>query len=278
MRLSCFAARLAFLAVLLASGAAAALGGAGAAHAAPGADPAPGKPVALELALAVDVSASISGGAMDFQFRGHAQAFRDPRLIQAIEASGGTGVAVAVIGFSGPGSARVLVPWTLVRGAADARAFADRVEAIARPEGAGSTAIGSALDAIRPMFAGNGFSGAQRTVDIVSNGFSNGGAPVEAARDRAVADGLTVNALVILDEYDWLEGYFAESVIGGPGSFVRTAESRESFAEALVQKLIAEMVQVRPVEGGADFAALAPEPVGSSRLIAASLRGARRNR
>ena len=218
------------------------------------------RPVALELVLAVDVSASISGPAMDLQFRGHAAAFRDPRLVQAVEASGGTGIAVSLVGFSGPGSMTVLVPWMLVRDAAEAGAVADRIDGIARPEAAGSTAIGSALEAIRPLFERNGFAGDRKTVDVVSNGFSNGGFPVEAARDRAVADGVTVNALAILDEYDWLEGYFAESVIGGFGSFVRTAEDRGSFAEALVRKLVAEIVQIHPSGEGSSFADLGHTP------------------
>jgi hypothetical protein len=219
--------------------------------------------VDLELALAVDASASISGGAMEFQLRGHAAAFRDERLVQAVEASGGRGIAVQLVEFSGPGSLEVLVPWTLVRDAAGARAFAGRIEAVRRPERQGSTAIGSAIDAIRPMFEGNGFEAPHRVIDVVSNGFSNGGALVEGARDRAVADGITINALAILDEYEWLESYFAESVIGGPGSFVRTAETRESFAEALVRKLIDEIVQAPlPPPGRGDLAEAAPRREG----------------
>jgi hypothetical protein len=201
-----------------------------------------GKPVDLELALAVDASASISGGALEFQLRGHAAAFRDPRLIQAVEAGGGAGIAVLVAEFSSPGATEVLVPWTLVRTAADARALADRIDALRRPPREGSTAVGSALDRLRPLFQGNGFAGARRVVDVVSNGFSNSGTLVEGARDRCVADGITINALAILDEYDWLEAYYAESVIGGDGAFVRTAETQESFAEALVSKLVDEIV------------------------------------
>ncbi len=217
------------------------------------------RPVELELALAVDASASISGGALEFQLRGHAAAFRDERLIQAVEAAGGRGIGVALVEFSSPGATEVLVPWTLVRDAAEARAFADRVEAVRRPQRQGSTAIGGAIDSIRPLFAENGFRGPRQVIDVVSNGFSNSGPMVEGARDRAVEAGITINALAILDEYDWLEAYFAESVIGGPGSFVRTAETRESFAEALVQKLIDEIVQAPdPPPGPGNLAALSP--------------------
>lgn len=38
-----------------------------------------GRSVDLELVLAVDASGSITTGALEFQLRGHAAAFRDPR-------------------------------------------------------------------------------------------------------------------------------------------------------------------------------------------------------
>ena len=83
----------------------------------------------------------------------------------------------------------------------------------------------------------------RRTIDISANGFSNAGIDPEVARDRAVARGITINALVILDEYDWLEAYFADAVIGGASAFVMTAEDRESFAASIFSKLLAEMAQ-----------------------------------
>jgi hypothetical protein len=129
----------------------------------------------------------------------------------------------------------------------------------------GSTALGGAILAALPLFEGNGFEGTRRVVDLVSNGFSNSGPPVETARDAAAAEGVTVNGLAILDEFDWLEAYFAESVIGGPGAFVRTAETRASFAEAILFKMIDEIVQGRDPGGRAVAAAEA----GAMEAVAA---------
>ncbi|WP_152613682.1 DUF1194 domain-containing protein, partial [Inquilinus limosus] len=107
---------------------------------------------------------------------------------------------------------------------------------------AGSTAIGSAvLDALE-LFKGSGFDSPRQTIDIVSNGFSNAGIDPTLARDAAEAAHVTVNALVILDEYDWLEGYYRQQVIGGIGAFVRTAEGRDTFIQALIAKLVDEIV------------------------------------
>ncbi|MGO1077245.1 DUF1194 domain-containing protein [Inquilinus sp. CA228] len=201
--------------------------------------PAP-QPVDLELVLLVDASASITTGALDFQLRGHAAAFRDDKVKAAIAA--GPGIAVTVARFDGPRTLKVLLPWRRLASAADADAFADAVLAAPAGQETGSTAIGSAvLDALE-LFKGSGFDGPRRTIDIVSNGFSNAGVDPSLARDTAEAADVTVNALVILDEYDWLEGYYRQQVIGGIGAFVRTAEGRDSFIQALIAKLIDEIV------------------------------------
>jgi hypothetical protein len=153
-----------------------------------------GKAVDLELVLAVDASGSITTGALEFQLRGHAAAFRDPQVADALTVGGNKAIAVTLV-------------------------------------------------------AGSGFTAPRRVIDICSNGFSNAGVDVSGARDRAVRQGVTINALAILDEYDWLEEYYVESVIGGPFAFVRTAESRESFADAILHKLVEEIAGV-PGGGG----------------------------
>ncbi|HMG49113.1 MAG TPA: DUF1194 domain-containing protein [Inquilinus sp.] len=200
------------------------------------------EPVDLSLVLLLDASASITTGALAFQLRGHAAAFRDDKVKAAIAAGPRGGIAVTLARFDGPHSLKVLVPWRRLAGAADAEAFADAVLTALAGEEAGATAIGSAvLDAL-PLFKANGFDSPRQTIDIVSNGFSNAGIDPSSARDAAEVAGVTVNALVILDEYDWLESYYRQSVIGGIGAFVRAADSKDSFIQALIAKLIDEMV------------------------------------
>src|SRR5690606_33762058 len=62
--------------------------------------PAPTEAVELELVLAVDTSSSVSPEEFDLQMRGFAGAFRDPTVIAAIGATGGSGIAVAMIQWS----------------------------------------------------------------------------------------------------------------------------------------------------------------------------------
>ena len=194
--------------------------------------------VALEIVLAVDGSASITDGGLEFQLQGHAAAFNDPQLGESISAGG---IAATLVVFSGPRSLRVIVPWTILTGAEDAKAFAHKIASAPRGIQADSTALGSAIDESAKLFENNGIDAPRKVIDIVSNGFSNSGQDPAGARDRAERRGITINALAILDEFPWLEEYYQENVIGGVNCFVKTAMDRDSFVEALRQKLIQEI-------------------------------------
>jgi len=213
-------------------------------------------PVDLALVLAVDASASITDGGWTFQLRGHSAAFRNPRVADAI-ASGPHGrIAVTVARFAGPNSFSTLVPWTVVGSAAEAEAFAAAIDAAPTTGRGGATAVGSAMDAAAKLLATAPGEPPRRTIDLSSNGFSNAGIAPEEAKPRLEAAGITLNALVILDEYDWLEEYYQENVIAGPGAFVRTAEDRDSFYEAILGKLVLEIsARPDPQSGTRAFAA-----------------------
>jgi hypothetical protein len=72
---------------------------------------------------------------------------------------------------------------------------------------------------------------------------------VEAARDDAVARGITVNALAIIRPGGQvparigqpLPDYYREAVIGGPGAFVEIADETRSFADAVRRKIVTEI-------------------------------------
>ncbi|MFD1626857.1 DUF1194 domain-containing protein [Azospirillum griseum] len=208
----------------------------------PAAAPTAASSTAVALVLALDGSASITQGDLEFQLQGHAAAFRDPSVAEALS-TGGALVTLTV--YSGPHTLKTLLPWTLLKTAEDAARFADRIDATPRGFQGDSTAIGGAVVDALALFDQapvRRAAPARRVIDLVSNGFSNSGLDPQIARDRAAARGVTVNGLAILDEFSWLEDYFEENVIGGAGAFVRSAMDRDSFIEALRQKLILEMV------------------------------------
>ena len=73
---------------------------------------------------------------------------------------------------------------------------------------------------------------------------ANFGLPPAAARDRIVAVGIAINGLAILTEEPWLDGYYRSNVIGGPSAFVVAARTFDSFAGAMLRKLVQEMAGV----------------------------------
>ncbi|MFV3073885.1 DUF1194 domain-containing protein [Niveispirillum fermenti] len=204
------------------------------------AQPAPA--VDLALLLAVDASASIDEGLLDFQLRGHAAAFRHKAVAEAIVRGGGNGIAVMLAQFAGPDTLTTLVPWRHLRTGSDCETFAASIDAAPGVAMGGATALGSAMVRAVALLDQAPFSTARRTIDVVSNGFSNAGIDPRSARGYAAGANVTINALAILNEYDWLENYYTGNVITGRDAFVRAADSLDAFAGVLLGKLVTEMV------------------------------------
>src|SRR5215470_4613958 len=61
------------------------------------------------------------------------------------------------------------------------------------------------------------------------------------ARTTAVAAGIGINGLPILALEPDLDRYYYENVIGGPGAFVIAAQNYETFADAILKKLITKI-------------------------------------
>ncbi|MBE7190727.1 DUF1194 domain-containing protein, partial [Jatrophihabitans endophyticus] len=114
---------------------------------------------------------------------------------------------------------------------------------------ASRTSISGGLDFSRALFAGNGYAGTRRVIDVSGDGPNNSGRPVTAARDAAVADGITINGLPLLIrptrygymDIDNLDDYYADCVVGGEGAFNLPVRSRRQFVDATRTKLVTEI-------------------------------------
>ena len=206
----------------------------------------PARAAALALVLAVDVSESVSAGRYALQREGIARAFETPQLVEAIAAVPG-GIQALVIEWSDPDKIAVTVGWTRIANRRSAAAFAAAVRATSRSS-SGLTAIGSAMLAAAAAFDHMPEPAAHRVIDISGDGMANFGVPPATARDALVGRGITINGLAILSEEPWLDEYYKKNVIGGPASFVTVAKDFESFAEAMLRKLVKE---VAGLPGGA---------------------------
>ncbi len=194
--------------------------------------------VDLELMLAVDASGSVSPAEFNLQVQGLAAAFRDPEVIDAIRKAGG--IAVAVMQWSSPGQQVVVVNWSAVTDEASAETMAQRIVGAGRLI-LGETAVDGALRFALAELATNSFSGTRQVIDVSGDGATNWGPLPDRVRDRAVAAGVTINGLAIVNEQENLGRYYREHVIGGPGAFVIVAADYADFARAMRQKLLEEI-------------------------------------
>ncbi|MEE8445980.1 MAG: DUF1194 domain-containing protein [Alphaproteobacteria bacterium] len=205
-------------------------------------------PVDLELVLAIDISGSIDEEEARLQRQGYIDAITDPEIIRAIRGGILRRIAVTYFEWSGDGYQDPVIGWTLIDGLETARAFAAELDSA--PLGTGPwTSISDAIDFGARLFAGNGFEGTRRIIDISGDGPNNTGGPVTPARDQAVASGLTINGLPIMNDRPTfsripmpnLDLYYRHCVIGGRGAFIVVAKDFRTFARAIRRKMILEI-------------------------------------
>lgn len=215
---------------------------------APGGSPAP-TDVTVAIVLAVDTSGSVSNGRFELQKQGYAAAFRNPQVLNSIHSLATQAITVTMMQWTGPRLHVVVADWTLINDKASADAFAAAIDAAPRQLFGGGTSISGAIDYSRVLLAGNPFRATRRVIDISGDGSNNSGRSVTQARDEAVADGIGINGLPILTVEPGLDHYYYDNVIGGPGAFMIPAENYDTFADAILKKLINEIATAEP---GAD--------------------------
>jgi hypothetical protein len=203
-----------------------------------------GERVDVALVLAVDASGSVDQVRFELQKQGYVAAFRHPRVINAITSGPRQSIAVIMMQWTGPAQQVIAVPWTRISDAASAEAFADKIAAAQRALFGGGTSISGAIDASMGLLFDNPHRATRRVIDVSGDGSNNRGRPVTLARDEAIAKGVGINGLPILALEPDLDRYYEQNVIGGPGAFVIAARDFESFGDAILKKLIAEIAAI----------------------------------
>jgi hypothetical protein len=208
----------------------------------------------LLLVLAADVSRSVDERKFRLQREGYASAIVDPRVVRAMT-TGATGrIALCFMEWASDGEQIIVIDWMPVASPADAQIVSNRIREAPRAF-MGRTSISAAIDYSMGVLARSPFAAPRRVIDVSGDGTNNSGRPVTAARDAAIAQGVTINGLVILSDVPLptnpmhthppggLTAYYENNVIGGPGAFVVEAESFEAFGQLLVSKLVKEIAQ-----------------------------------
>lgn len=217
--------------------------------------------VDLILVLAVDVSDSIDATWWEVQRRGYTEAFRSPRVANAI-ASGKRGtIAVTFMQWASFNQQQQYGGWAILK-PESAFEYAGEIETFTRLGHGSMTSIEGALFACKKLLDEAPFDAPRKVCDISGDGFNNqhiaGNSGYEsqdgelAVRPELLASGIAINGLA-LGGHDpqmslQVAHYYATKVAGGPDSFsdfVANARDPEAFTSALVKKLVREIVAMR---------------------------------
>ncbi|GAB2174818.1 DUF1194 domain-containing protein [Dongia sp. agr-C8] len=203
--------------------------------------PDPSQKVDLALVLAVDCSSSVDPVEFRIQMEGIAAALRHPALQDAIAAGREHCIALTLVLWSGARSQSIAMPWQLLATEADLEAAAAVIAGAEREWQAGGTALAIAIDFAAGLLTALPFAAKRRVIDVSGDGIDNVTGMTEAARDRAVAQGITINGLPITKGSQLLPIYYKARVIGGRDAFVQPAPDLEAFPAAILRKLLREI-------------------------------------
>ena len=200
----------------------------------------------------LDISYSIEPDDMRLEIEGMARAIRSPEVLAAIQGGRYGRIGFAVFAWHHD-QFPMIVPWAVIASEADAVAVARQidarlrvnVEAEARANEAfyigRLTNLSQAIDHAAEMILTAPYATDRAIVNIIGNGEDNVGEAAEAARERAMAMGGTVNGVVLGDDPHLLD-YYRRQVIGGPGAFVIATGEAATLVEALTRKFLHDIV------------------------------------
>jgi len=200
-----------------------------------------GTVVDLGLVLAVDCSSSIDAGDFRIQMQGIAAALRHPSLSTAIAAGAHRQIALSLVFWSNAQTQAIALPWRLLGNRADLEIAARQIETTERKVPPGGTGLAAAVDFSAALLQVLPIPAERLTIDVSGDGEDNEGGNASAARDRAVARGITINGLPIIDGSSMIAKYYHDQVIGGPGAFIEQAETIMSFRDTILRKLLREI-------------------------------------
>jgi len=195
----------------------------------------------------LDVSGSIEPREAEIQVEGIAMAIRSPAIIAAIQHGRFGRIGFAVFAWADR-RYPVLVSWRVIDSPQEAletsKEVAARLRAILDSDLAATvgtlTDLSGAIDYGGVMLRSAPFATDHRILNIVGNGIDNVGEGAAPARDRLVAQGITINGVAL--GYDrTIYEYYHREVIGGPTAFVLPAHDPSTLTEVLARKFSLEI-------------------------------------
>lgn len=208
-----------------------------------------GGEVDVELVLAVDTSRSMDYEEVRVQREGYVEALKHKEFIDAVKTGLNGRIAISYFEWAGDVVPDSVLGWQVIETEQDAINFANKLEA--RPINTQRrTSISAAIAQGATMIVANSYRGTRQVIDVSGDGPNNSGNPVEPARDKALEAGMIINGLAIMlrpsGAPGGLDKYYADCVVGGPGSFVLPVHDIEDFAVAVRRKLVLEISGITP--------------------------------
>ncbi|HNB28896.1 MAG TPA: DUF1194 domain-containing protein [Alphaproteobacteria bacterium] len=202
----------------------------------------------VNIVTGLDVSGSIEAKETQIQIDGLAMAIRSPEVIAAIRSGRHGRVGFAVFVWAN-GNLPVFAEWRQIASAEDALALSEelslRLHAILESTAAlklgeltdlsGAIAFGGAMLLAAPYPTDHAI------LNIMGNGLDNVAEGPERARNILVAQGVTINGVVIGHDRGVI-GYFRRNVIGGPAAFVLPAGEPQTLVDVFKRKFVTEIV------------------------------------
>lgn len=207
--------------------------------------------VDIAIVVSLDRSESIDAEEAKAQVDGLVYTLRHSLFRDSV-ASGWFGrIALSVVTWSSFGHHEVILPWMQVASGEDADVAAallelDHARQLSSRHGT-QTDVAFAIAIGMKQLETLPWTASQSVVNVVADGVSNIGRLPEVDRNLAVARGITVNGLIMArgSAIEVLSRFFRREVIGGRNSFVQVSASNEDFADAMLRKVLLEMVRLR---------------------------------
>ena len=186
------------------------------------------------------MSSSVNNSEYNLQMQGLANAFASREVVALIKRCRLGRIAVMLVEWSGRRLQSVIVPWTIVGDVVTANGVARAISAAPR-QSAGKTSISALIDFALNQFNRAPFTASRYVIDISADGVNNDGERPRFPRRRAIAAGITINGLTILNEVNNLDVYFRQYISAGPNNFVVKANDYEAYKSAIKRKLLMEV-------------------------------------
>lgn len=216
---------------------------------------------------AIDVSDSIGRYEEWLQQTGLVRALVHPDFLRAASAGPRRRIGFAVFTWSSDGKFDLLVPWTVIGSAEDAARVSQALASVTLIDrthyGGGDmdrdgdadpaamhdrlTDMSEAIAFASLLLTSSPHATERAVMNICANGTDNFAGGTESSRDAALAQGFTINGLVLGHDAE-LAQYFRSSVIGGPGAFAMDISDAKDAGEFMTRKLVRDLLASAPAD------------------------------